>query len=64
MKSHCLERIGEAVEELYRWIRNSVDDAIRIYRQLQLKTGRRHGKPLLFHSRFAFTIVSGLSRRR
>ncbi|SQJ38278.1 helicase [Salmonella enterica] len=36
------------------WIRNSVDDAIRIYRQLQLSKVVATENLLLFHSRFAF----------
>lgn len=52
----CLERIGEAVEKgnCIAWIRNSVDDAIRIYRQLQLSKVVATENLLLFHSRFAF----------
>lgn len=52
----CLERIGEAVEKgnCIAWIRNSVDDAIRIYRQLQLSKVVVTENLLLFHSRFAF----------
>ncbi|EAQ7976877.1 CRISPR-associated helicase Cas3' [Salmonella enterica] len=52
----CLERIGEAVEKgnCIAWIRNSVDDAIRIYRQLQLSKVVAAENLLLFHSRFAF----------
>ncbi len=62
----CLERIGEAVEKgnCIAWIRNSVDDAIRIYRQLQLS--KVVVTENLYSSIVAllFTIVSGLSHRR
>lgn len=41
-------------ETVSLWIRNSVDDAIRIYRQLQLSKVVVTENLLLFHSRFAF----------
>jgi len=52
----CIARIERAVSKgkCITWIRNSVDDAIRIYRQL-LARGRVQAEHLsLFHSRFAF----------
>lgn len=60
----CLERIGEAVEKgnCIAWIRNSVDDAIRIYRQLQLSKVVATENLLLFHSRFAFHECSPRQR--
>ncbi|VDZ77091.1 CRISPR-associated helicase Cas3 protein [Salmonella bongori] len=50
------EYIGEAVKKgsCIAWIRNSVDDAIRIYRQLLLSKTIAAENLLLFHSRFAF----------
>lgn len=52
----CIERIEQAVREGHciAWIRNSVDDAIRIYRQLFTRGVILAEDITLFHSRFAF----------
>ena len=52
----CLARIRDAVEQgkCICWIRNSVDDAVRSYRQLREAYGIPEQHILLFHSRFAF----------
>ncbi|MTH45349.1 CRISPR-associated helicase Cas3' [Intestinirhabdus alba] len=52
----CIERIEQAVSQgkCIAWIRNSVDDAIRIYRQLLVRGIVPAEDLLLFHSRFAF----------
>lgn len=52
----CIARIHEAVNngKCIAWIRNSVDDAIRIYRQLLAHRTVLPENILLFHSRFAF----------
>lgn len=52
----CIERIENAVNQgkCIAWIRNSVDDAIRIYRQLLARGVVPSENLLLFHSRFAF----------
>lgn len=55
-ETDCIERIEQAVRQgrCVAWIRNSVDDAIRIYRHL-LARGMIPAENLsLFHSRFAF----------
>lgn len=52
----CIEHIEKAVCEGHciAWIRNSVDDAIRIYRQLFARGVVLPENLTLFHSRFAF----------
>ncbi|HAT7513060.1 TPA: CRISPR-associated helicase Cas3' [Kluyvera ascorbata] len=52
----CIERIGQAVlhGRCIAWIRNSVDDAVRIYRQLVSQGVVSPENLTLFHSRFAF----------
>lgn len=52
----CIERIEQAVSQgkCVAWIRNSVDDAIRIYRQLFSRAVIPAKNLSLFHSRFAF----------
>ncbi|MDE9621342.1 CRISPR-associated helicase Cas3' [Citrobacter portucalensis] len=52
----CIERIEQAVRQgrCVAWIRNSVDDAIRIYRQLLARGVIPAENLSLFHSRFAF----------
>lgn len=52
----CIERIEQAVRQgrCVAWIRNSVDDAIRIYRQLLARGMIPADNLSLFHSRFAF----------
>lgn len=55
-EQECLERIEQAIGQgkCIAWIRNSVDDAIRIYRQLLTRGVVPSESLLLFHSRFAF----------
>lgn len=55
-ESDCIERIEQAVRQgqCVVWIRNSVDDAIRIYRQLLARSAIPAEDLALFHSRFAF----------
>ncbi|EDS3307734.1 CRISPR-associated helicase Cas3' [Salmonella enterica subsp. enterica] len=55
-ESDCIERIEQAVKQgqCVAWIRNSVDDAIRIYRQLITRGVIPAENLSLFHSRFAF----------
>lgn len=52
----CVERIEQAVRngKCIAWIRNSVDDAIRLYRQLSSRGTVSPEDLILFHSRFAF----------
>lgn len=52
----CIERIGQAVlhGRCIAWIRNSVDDAVRIYRLLVSQGIVAPEDLTLFHSRFAF----------
>ncbi|HAT8012516.1 CRISPR-associated helicase/endonuclease Cas3 [Citrobacter rodentium] len=52
----CIERIEQAASEgqCIAWIRNSVDDAIRVYRQLIARGVIAAENISLFHSRFAF----------
>lgn len=52
----CIERIEAAIRlgKCIAWIRNSVDDAIRLYRQLRLRGVVPAECLILFHSRFAF----------
>lgn len=52
----CIARIGHAVDRgrCIAWIRNSVDDAVRIYRQLVSQGVVAPENLTLFHSRFAF----------
>lgn len=52
----CIERIEQSVRngKCIAWIRNSVDDAIRIYRQLFSRGIVSPENLTLFHSRFAF----------
>lgn len=52
----CIEYIEQAVRQgqCVAWIRNSVDDAIRIYRQLLARGAIPAENLSLFHSRFAF----------
>lgn len=52
----CIARIEQAVSQgkCIAWIRNSVDDAIGIYRQLLARGYVPAESLLLFHSRFAF----------
>ena len=52
----CIERIENAVRQgrCIAWIRNSVDDAIRVYRQLLSRAVVSPVNLTLFHSRFAF----------
>ena len=52
----CIARIGHAVGRgrCIAWIRNSVDDAVRIYRQLVSQGVVPPENLTLFHSRFAF----------
>lgn len=52
----CIERIEHAVlnGRCIAWIRNSVDDAIHIYRQLSYRGIVSPENLTLFHSRFAF----------
>lgn len=51
----CIAHILEAVQQgkCVAWVRNSVDDAIRSWRQL-IAGGAEVDNTLLFHSRFAF----------
>jgi CRISPR-associated endonuclease/helicase Cas3 len=55
-EQECIERIEQAVSQgkCIAWIRNSVDDAIRIYRLLLARGVVPSKSLLLFHSRFAF----------
>lgn len=55
-EQECIERIEQALSQgkCIAWIRNSVDDAIRIYRQLLARGSIPAENLLLFHSRFAF----------
>lgn len=55
-EQECIEHIEKTVSQgkCIAWIRNSVDDAIRIYRQLLGRGGIPAENLLLFHSRFAF----------
>jgi len=55
-EQECIERIEQAVSlgKCIAWIRNSVDDAIGIYRQLLAREVIPAESLLLFHSRFAF----------
>ncbi|EAO2685616.1 CRISPR-associated helicase Cas3' [Salmonella enterica] len=55
-ESDCIERIEQAVRQgqCVAWIRNSVDDAIQIYRQLLARGAIPAEDLALFHSRFAF----------
>lgn len=52
----CIERIEQAVRngKCIAWVRNSVDDAIRVYRLLLARGAVPAESLLLFHSRFAF----------
>lgn len=52
----CIERIEQSVRngKCIAWIRNSVDDAIRIYRQLFSRGIVSPENLTLFHSRFVF----------
>ncbi|NOJ99582.1 CRISPR-associated helicase Cas3', partial [Corallococcus coralloides] len=52
----CIDHIEKAVSrgKCITWIRNSVDDAIRIYRQLLARRVIPAENLSLFHSRFAF----------
>ncbi|PXI13230.1 CRISPR-associated helicase Cas3' [Klebsiella pneumoniae] len=52
----CLARIEQSASEgrCIAWIRNSIDDAVRIYRQLLARGAIPAEKISLFHSRFAF----------
>ncbi|QCT18166.1 CRISPR-associated helicase Cas3' [Jejubacter calystegiae] len=52
----CLDKIYQAVEQgaCICWIRNSVDDAIKVYRQLINEERIAQENIQLFHSRFAF----------
>lgn len=55
-EQECIERIEQAVRHgrCIAWIRNSVDDAVRIYRQLFARGIVLPENLTLFHSRFAF----------
>ncbi|VUS87386.1 CRISPR-associated helicase Cas3' [Klebsiella spallanzanii] len=55
-EQECIERIEQAVSQgkCIAWIRNSVDDAMGIYRQLLARGYVPAESLLLFHSRFAF----------
>lgn len=55
-EQECIARIEQAVNQgkCIAWIRNSVDDAIRVYRQLLVRGVVPAENLLLFHSRFAF----------
>lgn len=55
-EQECIERIEQAVSQgkCIAWIRNSVDDAMGIYRQLLTRGYVPAESLLLFHSRFAF----------
>ncbi|VTP17592.1 CRISPR-associated endonuclease/helicase Cas3 [Phytobacter ursingii] len=55
-EQECIERIEQAVSQgkCIAWIRNSVDDAMGIYRQLLARGHVPAESLLLFHSRFAF----------
>lgn len=61
----CLARIEQSASEgrCIAWIRNSIDDAVRIYRQLLARGAIPAEKISLFHSRFAFMTVSELRRK-
>lgn len=52
----CLDRIEQAARQgkCIAWIRNSVDDAVKSYRQLIARGVVPVADTLLFHSRFAF----------
>jgi CRISPR-associated endonuclease/helicase Cas3 len=50
----CKIRQTIAQGKIICWIKNSVDDAISLYQQLQLKLEIDSNNILLFHSRFAF----------
>lgn len=54
-EQECVALIQEAVRQgkCVAWVRNSVDDAIRTWRQL-IASGASVDDTLLFHSRFAF----------
>ncbi|OCG20148.1 hypothetical protein A9G22_00925 [Gilliamella sp. App2-1] len=51
-----ISKIRQTIEQgkIICWIKNSVDDAISLYQQLQLKLEIDSNNILLFHSRFAF----------
>lgn len=55
-EQECIEQIEQAVRNgrCIAWIRNSIDDAIRIYRQLFSRGVVTAENLTLFHSRFAF----------
>lgn len=55
-EQECVERIEHAIKQgrCIAWIRNSIDDAISIYRQLLARGNIPAESLLVFHSRFAF----------
>ncbi len=56
-EQECIARIESAVSQgkCIAWIRNSVDDAIKVYRQLLARGVTPASSLSLFHSRFAFS---------
>lgn len=56
-EQECIARIESAVSQgkCIAWIRNSVDDAIKVYRQLLARGVIPASSLSLFHSRFAFS---------
>ncbi|MGC0623667.1 CRISPR-associated helicase Cas3', partial [Escherichia coli] len=56
-EQECIARIESAVSQgkCIAWIRNSVDDAIKVYRQLLARSIVPSSSLSLFHSRFAFS---------
>lgn len=52
---YCAYRIGSKSGKCIAWIRNSVDDAIKVYRQLLARGVIPASSLSLFHSRFAFS---------
>lgn len=51
-----IDKIGKAIQQgkIICWIKNSVQDAISLYQQIQLNLQLDHTQILLFHSRFAY----------
>lgn len=56
-EQECIARIESAVSQgkCIAWIRNSVDDAIKVHRQLLARGVIPASSLSLFHSRFAFS---------
>lgn len=51
-----IDKISKAIQQgkIICWIKNSVQDAISLYQQIQLNLQLDHTQILLFHSRFAY----------